>query len=262
MRLYSTVLPPTEAAWLSADGFAVIPFLGAEALEELRQSYESLAQRTATGFTSTILSPDRAHRIAVDRAIRRTITSEVEKYLPEYRVAFCTFAVKPPGSGDSAVPLHQDWAFVDEEQSHSFGLWIPMQNVCRENGCLQVVPGTHAFPHPPRAACTPFAYPELIPELMECLDTIPMKAGEAMVFDNRLFHCSPPNTSSVERVAATAVLVPRDAEMRYYHVANPRQPAVVEVFAVADDFFLHHLPGTRPDAAASLGTMWLDSFRG
>lgn len=257
MRLYSTDLPPAVAAWLSADGFAVVPFLEAKALAALRESYQNLAPSPAAGFTSTILSPDRAYRTAVDRAIRRAVTPEVEQRLPEYRVAFCTFVVKPPGREDSAVPLHQDWAFVDEERSHSLGLWIPLQDVFRENGCLQVVPGTHAFPHAPRAACTPFAYPELLPELMECLETIPMQAGEAMVFDNRLFHCSPPNTSGTERVAATAVLVPRDAEMRYYHVANPRQPAVVEVFAVADEFFLHHLPGTRPEGATCLGTMRL-----
>jgi hypothetical protein len=249
------------AAWLSADGFAVVPFLEPEALAALRQSYQSLAQRPAAGFTSTILSPDRGHRAAVDAAIRRTIAPAAGRLLPEYRVAFCTFAIKPAGPWDSAVPLHQDWAFVDEERSHSLGLWIPLQDVDRENGCLQVVPGTHAFPHAPRAACTPFAYPELAAELMECLDTIPMRAGEAMVFDNRLFHCSPPNASGAERVAATAVLVPREEPMRYYHVVNPRQPAVVEVFAVADEFFLHHQPGTRPEGVASLGTMTLSRFR-
>ncbi len=224
MRLYSTDFPHSVKGSLATDGYSVIALLDPEPLEQMRSAYQSMARRATAGFTSTILSPDAGYRMDVDRAIRRTIEPMVALCLPEYRVAFCTFAVKAPGDEGGAVPLHQDWAFVDEQKSHSLGLWMPLQDVHRGNGCLQVVPGTHAFPHAPRAACTPFAYPELAPELMECLDTIPMKAGQAMVFDNRLFHCSPTNTSGVERVAATAVLVPRGSEMRYYHVVNPRQP--------------------------------------
>ena len=159
------------------------------------------------------------------------------------------------------MPMHQDWSFVDEQRAASVGLWIPLTDVDLSTGCLQVVPGSHAFPHAPRAACTPFAYPQLVAQLKsECLETVPMKAGQAMLFDNRLFHCSPANIGSAQRIAATAVIVPAGCTMRYYHLVDRDRPNDVEVFEVPDDFFLYHTPGTRPRNSTSLGFIDLSAW--
>jgi ectoine hydroxylase-related dioxygenase (phytanoyl-CoA dioxygenase family) len=141
-------------------------------------------------------------------------------------------------------------------------VWCPLVDVDERNGCLQVVKGSHATSHPPRAACTPFAYEHLEPYLREhCLTAVPMKAGQAMLFDQRLFHCSPPNRDSADRVAATAVLAPRDVPLRYYHVIDRREPARLEVFEVEDRFFLTHVAGRRPDEGRSLGVLDIGSTR-
>lgn len=246
--------PELDRDAFARDGYAVVSLLDASALHELRTAYEASPQREGAGFNSTILSSEWSYREKVDLSIRQIVMERIAALLPEYRIGFCTFVVKSPNSAESEVPLHQDWSFVDERQYASIGLWCPLVDVDMHNGCLQVVAGSHAYPHPPRGACTPFGYPELVPYLKaECLQTVPMKAGEAMLFDNRLFHCSPPNGSGVERVAATAVLVPRACTMRYYHAADPRSPNQLEVFEVEDRFFLTHTPGTRPGNSTSLG---------
>jgi ectoine hydroxylase-related dioxygenase (phytanoyl-CoA dioxygenase family) len=208
-----------------------------------------------------MLSGDWRNREAVDAGIRRLIAPRVDALFTGYRIAFCTFAVKDPRSEVSEVPLHQDWSFVDEQRFTSIGLWCPLIDVNVENGCLQMVKGSHAFGHPPRAACTPFAYPELVPYLRATsLMPIPMKAGQAMLFDQRLFHASPPNRSLVERVAATAVLVPNESTLRYYHVVDRHKPTCIEVFEVDDQFYLRHVAGHRPEQGISLGVVDLRQF--
>jgi hypothetical protein len=244
------------------DGCVVIDLLDAESISSLLDIYQTLVGPVCKGFYSTILSRDPKHREAVDNAIRSQLTPRVRSLLAGYRIAFCTFAVKNANSMKSTVPLHQDWSFVDEHQFISIGLWCPLVDVNLENGCLQVVKGSHASAHPPRAACTPFAYPELEERLRaKYLSSIPMSAGQAMLFDNRLFHCSPPNKSASERIAITAVIVPADCKLRYYHLVDPLQPHWIEVFEVEDSFYLTHMAPSRPLDAVSLGFLDTREFK-
>lgn len=244
------------------DGFAIVDLLNEEAIRSLRSAYKTLTGSSGDGFQSTILSRDTQYRKAVNAAIMRRIKAPIKSILAGYRIAFCTFAAKSANSAESEVAIHQDWSFVDEDRYTSMGLWCPLQDVNRDNGCLQIVGGSHASAHPPRAAFTTFAYPELEAQLRENhLRSMPMSAGQAMLFDNRLFHCSPPNRSDTERIAATAVIVPTSSQLRYYHVADKKMPNLLEVFEVDDSFYLMHNAPERPQVATSLGLVNTNDFQ-
>ena len=241
-------------AQLASDGFAVFDLLGPADVSALRAAQARLAQPDGGGFDSTILSRDVGLRHAVDAAIRAVVVPRLHALLKDHRIAVCTFAIKRAGSADGEVPLHQDWSFVDERQHASLGLWCPLADVDLQNGCLQVVKGSHAADHPPRAACSPFLYPGLVATLRaRYLTDLPMRAGQAVLFDNRLFHCSPPNCSDADRIAATAVLLPAQARLRYYHMPDRLAPHEVEVFEVEESFYLSHVAPGRPARATSLG---------
>ncbi len=243
-------------AQLSHDGFALVELLECADLLALQDAWHRFSRAEEAGFHSTILSDDIALRVAVDAAIRSVLEPRISALFNGFRLAFCTFAVKRGGRADSAVPLHQDWSFVDESRFISFGLWAPLLDVDPTNGCLEVVRGSHAAPHPPRPACSAFFYPDLVERLRaNYLTALPMRACQALLFDNRLFHCSPPNGSARERVAVTAVLVPAEAPLRYYHLPDRRQPYCVEVFEVADAFYLTHRAPGRPAAGNNLGLL-------
>lgn len=240
---------------LRRDGFVVMDVLDEAGLARLRLAAADLAPHLRAGFDSTLLSGDLALRAAADRAVREELAGPVAAMATGYRIAFCSFVVKSAGSERSEVPLHQDWSFVDEERHASLGLWCPLIDVDPANGCLMVAPGSHAPDHPPRAAFAPFHYPDLLGRLRGCLAALPMCAGQGVLFDNRLIHGSPPNRGDTPRVAATAVLVPQDARLRYHHLVNRRDLDRVEVFEVEDGFYLTHPAPARPEGAVSLGVI-------
>ncbi len=251
-----TTQPDGIKARLAKDGFAVVDLLDRDDLQALGDAYRASPLPADAGFDSTILGSDVALRVAVDRAVRAVIEPRLRALIDGYRLAVCTFVVKRSGREDGEVPIHQDWSFVDETRHASFGVWCPLVDVDPTNGCLSVVKGSHAAGHPPRAACSSFLYPGL-EELLRrrYLTDLPMRAGQAALFDNRLFHCSPPNRGGTDRVAATAIMVPTAARLRYYHMLDRRHPHRVEAFDVADDFYLSHLVPGRPAAAVSLGVL-------
>lgn len=74
-----------------------------------------------------------------------------------------------------------------------------------------------------------------------------MKAGEAILYDGRLLHGSPPNRSGSRRVALSAGFIPMEAELllHYYDPANADQ---FEVLALPDEFFITHRLGGRPES--------------
>lgn len=254
--------PSYQAAFRQKGVVVIKNGLDRTALSQLRAGYDRFANKRTkrsessdgSGFHSTIFESNIAQRKAVHRCIRPLIEPLLQSYLAGYHPALCTFANKTARDPSGEVPIHQDWSFVDESKFTSLGLWCPLVDVDSQNGCLHIVQGSHRRATLLRAACTPFLYPQLIPTLYEqYLTAVPMKAGDIILFDNRLFHCSFPNWSDQDRTAATAVLIPNHSRLMYYHAPDPYYPHRIERFEVEDDFYLQHPEGERPQQATSLG---------
>jgi ectoine hydroxylase-related dioxygenase (phytanoyl-CoA dioxygenase family) len=253
--------PGLDAAF-DRDGYVVVSLLDTPMLTELRSAYARLRQEARTGFSSTILERDAVHRRQVHDAVRRVLGDACRRLLVDRCPALCTFVTKAAGMPDGEVPLHQDWSFFDESAGSPVGAWCPLVDVTSANGCLQVVTGSHRVSSAPRPVRAPFAFPALEARVRRHgLVPVPMRAGEAMIFDQRLFHASGANGGPADRVAATAVLTPASAGLRYYHASDPvAAPWLVEVFAVDADFYVRHRTGRRPDAATLLGVVDLRTF--
>jgi hypothetical protein len=80
----------------------------------------------------------------------------------------------------------------------------------------------------------------------------PTRAGHALFYDGALLHGSRENLSGKRRVGIVCVLVPAEATLIHCFRISPQE---VEIFAVDVEFFLHHVPGTRPTGYPRLGTM-------
>ncbi|KAJ7336603.1 hypothetical protein OS493_011821 [Desmophyllum pertusum] len=54
--------------------------------------------------------------------------------------------MKPPQSSSSLIRWHQDWAFFPYTNDSLVTVCIAIDDSSRENGCLQVLPGSHKGP--------------------------------------------------------------------------------------------------------------------
>jgi hypothetical protein len=114
--------------------------------------------------------------------------------------------VKPPLHG-AATPWHQDDAFHRRGSGvpESISIWMPLQDVTVENGCMRYIRGSNLgplFPHrsphnDPRIHGLETVSP---PDLTNCV-SVPMRAGDAVIHLSRTLHGAGINTSDQPRRA-------------------------------------------------------------
>lgn len=250
-----------------ANGFVKLQVLDAEDIETLLAFYQTLdnSHRTDYGFHVSLDNQDRAFVDAVSQKIRSVIQPKAEAYLDRCKVFTSSFVIKEPGP-KAIVPPHQDWTFVDESKFDSCTFWVPLQDVHMDNGALGVIPGSHKFFDHHRPSPSPQAKSALsdhIFTIFPYLKIIDMKAGEALVFNNRLIHASPPNTTEVPRIAAGIGITQEEAELEHHYQLPGTEPAQLERFRVDETFFLQmnnanlgelYEKGAKPTGWTSLGT--------
>jgi hypothetical protein len=113
---------------------------------------------------------------------------------------------KPPFNG-AATPWHQDDAFHRKGSGvlESISIWMPLQDVTVESGCMRYIRGSNLgplFPHrspnnDPRIHGLETISP---PDLTNCV-AIPVRAGDAVIHLSRTLHSAGVNTSDQPRRA-------------------------------------------------------------
>lgn len=236
------------------DGCAVVGLLSPAELDRLQAAFARHAVLHEGPFAASLLIPDAAARGAVHHAVQAVLAPALARVLAGYRSVFCGFAVKAPCTDGGEMPLHQDISFSRPEGRPAVSVWAPLVDVSGLNGCLVLVPGSHRVNTGARApGSTPAADSLQAYAQAGLLRELPMRRGEAVVMDQRLLHASPGNRSQAVRAVATAVAVPAEEGLRYYHRSVVDGVALLEGFAVEDDFHLGHPLGSRPARGTRLG---------
>lgn len=169
--------------------------------------------------------------------VSRIIAPELGSILDDYRLVGAGFRVKQVGA-ESGLPQHQDPSMVDEDRSWSMNIIAPIVDTSRENGALRVVPGSHKIMPKLRSLdledrAETFTPHEVTDPLIE---TIPMRAGDAIFYFNSLLHGSGPNMATDARPLVIGTLMSRDTPMTVYF-RKPGQPRILERYEVPDDYF-------------------------
>lgn len=242
---------------LEEKGYKIIDFFSNDEVLSLLKLYKGNSvprDLIEPVVSATICSSDLSYRQQIAQELKRIFISKLEVLLPKYKVALCTFISKKSNEPYSEVDLHQDRSFADEANLKTFGVWCPLIDVNEQNGCFHVVQKSHWLNSTPRSS-NGFPYSQEILSLMKqnYLTSVPMKTGQALVYDNRLFHGSFPNLTNAERVAVICVLTPKDSPVLFYY-RDPQVPHKIEAFKVDDEFYDSYIQGSKPENAASLGT--------
>jgi ectoine hydroxylase-related dioxygenase (phytanoyl-CoA dioxygenase family) len=133
---------------------------------------------------------------AVEQILAPLLGAAVDCFLSQ-------FIFKNPGAWGQ--PWHQDEHYFAFDRHPQVGLWLAITEATHENGCLQVLPGSHQEPvHEHIADRRPsanFGYLEIVDH--DFGDAVPvlMQRGDLLVFHSRLMHSSRDNESSGVRAA-------------------------------------------------------------
>ncbi len=115
-------------------------------------------------------------------------------------------AILKPGGSGAPTPWHQDEAYWDPgKQYRSLSIWMPLQDVTIENGCMWFEGGTHEWEvlehrsigGNPRVHGLELVDPSVIANPVPC----PLPAGGVTIHRNRTAHYAGPNQSRTPRRA-------------------------------------------------------------
>lgn len=243
------------------DGYVAVPFLTPEEVEELKNYYfDTLGDRGGSimpkeenadtkmehiTFDVTYLDRNIDYKKQVLNKIGQVFSKQVMHYLDDYRPVVGNFFRKEKDDGE--VPLHQNWAYVDETEYASVSIWVPLVDSTRDNGTLEVVPGSHKRYGQVRGPMIRSELLDIDQEIIDnCLIPIDTKAGDAVILDDSIVHYTSANSTDGLRLAVQLILVPKEATSIIYHMDPYTNPNHVEVLAVDTEFYMQFNPWKKP----------------
>ena len=228
------------------NGFIKLPLLKAAQIDELTKYYNHLALKDENGFGFHVSmdSVDEERGREVRDYVWSVVIPELNHHLENFKPYVASYVVKevnPKG----VVPAHQDWSFVDNENEgySSITCWIPLVDTSLENGCIGAIKGSHHFFNnyrPSPSPQTPVPLSSHMFSIFPYLTTIEMKAGEVLLFDNRTFHASLPNTSNGVRLAVGVGITQADSTLVHYYLKPDGLKNTLLKYNVDEDFFLRY----------------------
>lgn len=222
------------------DGFVKISLLNPAEVESLKQYYHSLqhAHIGDYGFHVTLDSSDPAYINGVFDKLFSTLVPKLDPILTDYKPFTASYVIKEAGL-QNIVPPHQDWTFVDETSFCSATVWVPLMDVNKNNGALSVIRGSHQLFNEARCSPSPQSkslFTDHVFAIFPYVEVIDMKAGEALIFNNKTVHASPPNISGVTRIGVGIGITQKNAPL-VHHYQVPGNEKQVNVYQVDESFF-------------------------
>ncbi len=214
-------------------GYVVVPFLSAAQVKNLSEFFYENHPQVIPGFYATAHVTDIDFRKKMNSKIKEVFSEAIEAYFVNCEALGGSFVVKSNLQKERLHP-HQDWNIVDESQYRSFNIWVPLVDLSEANGAIRVLPESHLWGLNYRGPNIPESNPHKIEHIWNEMQTLLMKAGEALIYDHRLYHASYPNQLDTLRLATVFGIKPKEADMFYYYGEGEK----VGVYRSSVDFFM------------------------
>lgn len=231
-----------------ADGFVRMPLLAPGEVADLMAAYQAVAaehEKIGIPYITTSHSNNADLIARVDEVLQRVMAPAIDRYLTDYRLLFGNFLVKMPVNHSETSP-HQDITFVDETQYASVNIWVALQDVDRQNGCMYFLKGSHAFMPGIRPTHEyTWAYEPHKDEIMTHSEVFTARAGDAFIFNHAVIHGSFPNGSGTPRVAAVVAAYPAEARLIHYYLPDADKNTL-QRYGMTKEAYLHFKKGHPP----------------
>ncbi len=239
-------------------GFATIPLLNAETLQQMRSLFYTERSNIKEDVTHSVY----ASGCSTDYDLRKRIGQIIDSTIPallngivntdSIELMGGTMLLKAPGE-NGFLQAHFDNPVLDENKFSSAFLWVPLEDVNETNGCVYVLPATHLIDHGPRGMMSPFPYKQWDEIIYKYGVPITVKAGTALVMDHALLHYSLNNHSNKERIAFTFNLKPKAAQQIHYYYRQDTNE--IELFKTDVAFYFNENFFERPQHLEKIGSL-------
>jgi ectoine hydroxylase-related dioxygenase (phytanoyl-CoA dioxygenase family) len=218
-------LTEAQFAFYQEHGYIIIEdFLKKPELDRLLQSLNSLVQTKSKGldkdvgdfnlqknvdaFNGDVIEPGMLRKIQsiIDHVPEFAELAQSDRLLnlvedligPDIYYHSSKIMFKPARHGGSK-PWHQDYAYWANTKPEQVTCWLALEDATVENGCMQLIPGSHKGGLVPHTENELQVDPKILPT--EKIVVAPMKAGSLLCFHVLTFHYSGPNRSDKSRRA-------------------------------------------------------------
>lgn len=242
-------------------GYAPIPgFLSTEEVEALKQAYfDTLPERggsmlseetdfqtdAAITYDFTFIDRNPEYKQKVFDLITARFEKHYSKYLDRYKPIIANFIRKEHDAGE--VPLHQNWAFVDERKFTSVSIWVPLVDSNVANGTLQMVDGSHKRFGELRGPLVPWELDKIGKEIIaNYLTPMNVNAGDAVILDDSIVHYSNVNTTDGLRLTIQLIMIPEETVSIHHHLDPEGDKSEVAIYEVGRNFYMQFHPWLKP----------------
>ena len=237
------------------DGFVKVNLLSEPKAAHLLIEYQKVAsdhERINIPYITTSHSNNADLIKRVDDVLQETIAPELETILDNYKLLFGNYLVKMPGNASATDP-HQDITFVDEDQFASANVWVALQDISPENGCMYFLRGSHKLKPTIRPTHDyKWAYEWVKDEIKNQSEAFSAKAGEAFIFNHAVVHGSFANKSSLPRIAAVMAAYSADAPLIHYYLPDANSNKL-QKYSMTKDAYLHFVKQQPPALGVYIG---------
>jgi hypothetical protein len=202
-------------------GFVLLNLLGDAEINRLAELYYQVYPAELKGLQPLLRVGGVKQNIALHYQIAEIVMPALEKVFQPFAFNANHFIVK--GANDpKEFCLHQDWNVVDENKYIAAHIWIALQDIDEKNGGLFVVQGSHRFFNNVRSGSCGIAFIETTEKVRQQRTSLKIKAGEAVIYQQALFHGSFPNFTSHPRIVCLTSIRPAQTPMLYFHQQNEK----------------------------------------
>jgi ectoine hydroxylase-related dioxygenase (phytanoyl-CoA dioxygenase family) len=208
------------------DGFNIVDLLTSDEVTAIRRGVEDLGFRADSEerFRITINQETAERKERIYERFTPIFQGATSAFLRDYTVMRIAIFDKLPGGG--VARMHQHPHIVDEAKYRSLTTWVPLVDTSVAMGTLHVIRGSHRiFVHKTRTHNDYRAFAGVSMNVArEYSMPVLLKAGQAIIFDDRLIHWSPANQSADARTAFQVALMPKeiDSSLTVYYRDNWR----------------------------------------
>jgi ectoine hydroxylase-related dioxygenase (phytanoyl-CoA dioxygenase family) len=236
-------------------GYVVTPLITSEQADELVELFHETRalHQTVSALhhtTTDTQNPDLIRR--VDSKIKQLFVPALDLILQNFKPLVGCIHIKEKGEG-SATGIHQDPTFVDEDNFVSANVWVALHDMNEYNGNLFFIPGSNKIECLRVTPDSPSYYEYFNSSLPEMAVQVPLKKGDAVIFNNATIHGATDNVRDDLRLAATLLICSKSAEWFIFYKEKITAFDKIEKYQLDFDAFITMAKDGRPNASTFKG---------